>query len=120
MCNESQERFVGRVSWKVTRAGQTVLELPACEIDLTDGGKQTIHASAFWTNPVCWGRPPYGEPILYFLQVDVSMGKNPVDQTMVRFGFREIWVEEDRLLLNGEQLVPWEIIPHPTYMSGSG
>ena len=107
VCNESQERFVGRVSWKVTRAGQTVLELPACEIDLTDGGKQTIHASAFWTNPVCWGRPPYGEPILYFLQVDVSMGKNPVDQTMVRFGFREIWVEEDRLLLNGEQLVPW-------------
>ena len=107
VCSEFQERFVGRLSWKVKRAGQTVLELPTCEIDLKGGDQQIVRASALWIDPIFWGRPPYGEPVLYFLQVDVSMGDDLIDQIMVRFGFREIWAEEDRLLLNGEQLVPW-------------
>ncbi|MBB15831.1 hypothetical protein CMK22_11205 [Candidatus Poribacteria bacterium] len=107
ICNEFHERFFGRLSWRIKRAEQTVLELPDFEIDLKGGEEQVICASALWVDPVLWGRPPYGEPILYFLQADVSMGTDLVDQIMVRFGFREIWAEEDRLLLNGEQLVPW-------------
>ena len=70
-----------------------------CEIDLKGGDQQIVRASALWIDPIFWGRPPYGEPVLYFLQVDVSMGDDLIDQIMVRFGFREIWAEEDRLLL---------------------
>ena len=63
--NESQTRFAGRVAWQITRSGQTELELPACEIDVAPGEVQMVRVSAPWHHPVQWGRPPYGEPVIY-------------------------------------------------------
>ena len=100
--NESQTRFARRVAWQITRSGQTELELPACEIDVAPGEVQMVRVSAPWHHPVQWGRPPYGEPVLYFLRATLGGGGQPVHETVVRFGFREVWVEGDCLLLNGD------------------
>ena len=105
--NDREERFGGRVTWRVTRGGRTELELPDCEVDVVPGETQTVCVSSPWEDPVIWGRPPYGEPVLYFLRAALDDGEDLAHETVVRFGFREVWAEGDRLLLNGEPLMPW-------------
>ena len=105
--NESDVSFAGRVKWRVDRRGRTELELPDCEVEVGAGEAQTVRLAVDWPDAVLWGRPPYGEPVLYFLRARLDRGEEMVDETALRFGFREVWAEGDRLLLNGEQLVPW-------------
>ena len=105
--NEGGDRFAGRVAWRVTRAGRIELELPDCEVDVRPGETQKVRVSAPWVDPVLWGRPPYGEPVLYFLGIELGGEMGAVHESVVRFGFREIRAEGDRLLLNGKQLVTW-------------
>ena len=106
--NDSGERFDGRLTLTATRGGQTEMELPACEIDVAAGAIQTAITRADWPDPVLWGRPPYGEAgALYALRLRLERGDHPTDERVVRFGFREVWADGDRLLLNGEPLFPW-------------
>ena len=105
--NDSGALFEGRVRLKVTREGRTELELPACEAVVAAGSTGKVQTAAPWADPVIWGRPPYGEPVLYFLWAELDSAAGTVFADSVRFGFREIWSEGDRLLLNGEQLMPW-------------
>ena len=109
--NGRETPFAGQVRLRVRREGGTVLELPACEVEVPPGAAQRVSASASWRDPVIWGRPPYGEPVLYFLESSLheagSSSGPPVHAEVTRFGFREIWAEGDRLLLNGTRLMPW-------------
>ncbi len=105
--NQSAEPFAGQVAWQITRQGRTELELPSCAAEVEPGEAQTVRLEASWPDPVLWGRPPYGEPVLYFLQVALHSEEKRVHEQAVRFGFREVWAEGDRLLLNGEKLMPW-------------
>ncbi len=111
--NARETPFAGQVRLRVRREGGTVLELPGCAVEVAPGAAQRVSASAPWKDPVIWGRPPYGEPVLYFLEsVLHEAGPGPaagpaVHAEVTRFGFREIWAEGDRLLLNGTRLMPW-------------
>ena len=105
--NEGDARLVGQVEWRITRTGQVELEVPACEVVVEPGQIQMVRSEAPWADPVIWGRPPYGEPVLYFLQATLRNGEGPIHNTAARFGFREVWAQGDRLLLNGEPLMPW-------------
>ena len=111
--NARETPFAGQVRLRVRREGGTELELPGCAVELAPGAAQRVSASASWKDPVIWGRPPYGEPVLYFLETVLhEAGPGPaagpaVHAEATRFGFREIWAEGDRLLLNGTRLMPW-------------
>ena len=108
--NGRETPFAGQVRLRVRREGGTVLELPACEAELAPGAAHRVSASAPWKAPAIWGRPPYGEPVLYFLESSLHEAGSPgpaVHAEVTRFGFREIWCDGDRLLLNGTRLMPW-------------
>ena len=52
-----------------------------------------------------WGYPPYGEPVLYHLETRLLADEGgAVDQLATRFGFREFWTEEDKIIFNGKPL----------------
>ena len=102
VCNEGERPYSGAVQWQIEREGRTELEMPSSAVEVAAGGTAQIQAETVWEDPVIWGRPPYGEPVLYFLRA--SLG---AEEEIVRFGFREVWAEGDQLLLNGEKLMPW-------------
>ena len=105
--NDAEEAFRGDIRLRVRRVGETELELEGCDLDLAPGESRRLETTAPWRDAVLWGRPPYGEPVLYFLESSLHSAGGVVYNTVTRFGFREIWTEEDRLLLNGIQLMPW-------------
>ena len=97
---------------RVTRRGRTLLLLPDQRFQIGKRETKVLRVSVPWEDPIMWGRPPYGEPVLYFLQVDLAVVKRdgtvvPVDADVTRFGFREVWTEGEKLLLNGKPLFPW-------------
>ena len=100
--NEGPTAVRQSLQWGVERDGNPQLELPSCDVEISAGQSQSVAVEASWTDPILWGRPPYGEPVLYFLRATIG-----VAESVVRFGFREIWAEGDDLLLNGEKLMPW-------------
>lgn len=102
VCNEGELPFSGQVQWRVEREGKLELALSASAVEVAAGAVQEISVAAAWADPVIWGRPPYGEPVLYFLRVVLGAQKQ-----VVRFGFREVWAEGEQLLLNGQKLMPW-------------
>ena len=106
--NDGPEPFSGLVAWEVARAGETLLRLPPREVEVGPGETAVVGCTEEWADAVPWGRPPYGEPVLYFLRIDLSSDRQgPVDRGIVRFGFREVRADGKLLLLNGEQLMPW-------------
>ena len=105
--NDAEEAFHGDVRLRVRRAGETELELTGCDLDLAPGEHRRLEVAAPWRDAVLWGRPPYGEPVLYFLESSLHSAGRAVHTVVTHFGFREIWTEGDRLLLNGIQLMPW-------------
>ena len=105
--NDAEEAFHGTVRLRVRRAGETELELAGSDLDLAPGESRRLETAAPWHDAVLWGRPPYGEPVLYFLESSLYSVGRAVHSAVTRFGFREIWSEGDRLLLNGTQLMPW-------------
>jgi hypothetical protein len=117
--NETETKVAGLLRLQVTRGGQVELDLPDQEMTVAAGGEQVVRLEANWESPVLWGRPPFGEPVLYFLEAALSFpetalragGGTPAvrqaHRMVTRFGFREVWADGDRLLLNGQQLMPW-------------
>ena len=105
--NWSAAPFSGRVDWQVKRQGQSELEIPSCALAVEPGEQQKVEVEVPWSDPVLWGRPPYGEPVLYFLEATLAAGRQIYHREIVRFGFREIWAQGEDLLLNGEKLIPW-------------
>ena len=76
-----------------------VLSLPPQGVT---GGVATLQAN--WSNPVLWGPPPYGQPKLYTLRTKLQQNGVTIDTTYTRFGFREVWVQGTRVMLNNQRL----------------
>ena len=93
----------------VTLDGQVELGLPSSRVTVAPGTEEVVRVSAPWTDAVLWGRPPYGQPVLYFLQAALRTADHaePVHTKVERFGFREVWADGDQLLLNGQPLMLW-------------
>ena len=81
--------------------GKPVLELPSAEV----GAGANASLSSGWNDPILWGSAPYGEPKLYTLRTElVSADGRTLDRVFTRFGFREVWVSGQDVLLNGKKL----------------
>jgi hypothetical protein len=55
-----------------------------------------------WANPTLWTP---ADPHLYYLETTLKEGDSVVDSHKVRFGFREVWTEGTRIILNGVPVV---------------
>ncbi|MBI4531068.1 MAG: hypothetical protein HY709_06050, partial [Candidatus Latescibacteria bacterium] len=89
--------------------GRVELTLPRQDVTVKAGAGEVVRVTVPWDDPILWGRPPYGQPVLYFLHavLHVAGDPDPVHAFVRRFGFREVWTEGDRLLLNGQPLMLW-------------
>ncbi|NQT92987.1 MAG: hypothetical protein HQ559_09510, partial [Lentisphaerae bacterium] len=115
--NEGDTLFEGKLSHAIKEAGRTVLPLSPVSLSLAAGQSREIVQAVPWTNYSPW----YPEsPHLYELcsQLDAwttatpaggesNAGSNeeasvrPADRIHTRFGFREVWIEGHRVMLNG-------------------
>ena len=96
-----------RVEMAVVRHGDVELGFLPSNVSVPAHESVVVRASQRWEKAVVWGRPPYGKPVLYFLRTELHAGGVQRDGQFTRFGFREVWTEGDKLLLNGEPLFPW-------------
>jgi beta-galactosidase len=74
------------------------------QISVPAGGTAAVEAAKAWKDARLWSPE---DPHLYELRVDIrDSAKGPVrDSKVVRFGFREVWTDGPRLLLNGKPLM---------------
>ena len=89
------------VKASVLDAGKPVLDLgEAVGVELPAGASKPLTLAAPWANPVFWGP---GSPKLYTLAVEVTDAESGqrLDLLRERFGFRDCWVENGRIMLNG-------------------
>jgi beta-galactosidase len=78
--------------------GRTALELPARRVSVP-AGRSTHRVAAAWADPVPW---ELDDPYLYTAEVRLLRSGRVVDEAPpVRFGFREVWTEGRRLVMNG-------------------
>jgi len=107
--NETDEQVRCRLDCEVTRKGRVELQLPVQPATLGPHASQVVRVEADWPDAVVWGRPPYGEPVLYFLRAELhdEGADRTGDARVQRFGFREVWTEGDQILLNGKPLFTW-------------
>lgn len=67
-------------------------------------GAKEVRLDAAWSNATPWMPPMYGKPKLYWLRTELVRGGKVVDRVFTRFGFREVWVEGKKVLINGKRL----------------
>jgi hypothetical protein len=84
---------------------KTELSLKSKKIVLQPGEKKVIQVKSAWVNPKPWNPET---PNLYFLESrvtsDIAGNSEIIDEEVRRFGFREIWIEGTKLMLNGHRL----------------
>ncbi len=76
-----------------------VLEAEAAEFELVNnGGTGMVRFALDWAEPVLWSPD---QPFLYMLELELVSDGLVLDRQEVRFGFREVWTEGPRFILNG-------------------
>ncbi len=102
LTNDGPTLADARLTCTVKRRGDTVLSLPEASVTVAPGGSEEVEVVAKWRDPVLWGPPPFGKPVLYHLQSELTVGGGAVDRRFDRFGFRELWVDGNRFVFNGK------------------
>ncbi|MDQ4074939.1 MAG: hypothetical protein M3220_01695, partial [Chloroflexota bacterium] len=73
-------------------------------ITLDPGESKTVTLTTPWENPALWNPET---PELYTLESRLVEARSTLDQEWKRFGFREIWIEDNQFYLNGTRLNLW-------------
>lgn len=105
-------------------SGQSLFEIPLHAGRAASAREQVEYeGERAWTDPILWGFGPYGRAHLYGLRLELrDSAERLIDAMTSRFGFREIWYEGAKLMLNGRELmVTASSLPStpertPTYM----
>lgn len=105
--NERETAARADLGLSVMRRGEVELALDPTGVELDPGESRVVEQRASWKDPVLWGRPPYGQPVLYFVRASLGGSGTRIETRYQRFGFREIWTEGGRILLNGRPLFLW-------------
>jgi hypothetical protein len=105
--NKSSRPRTVAAGFGVSEANAHVDELSfaAGEVTVPAGGKATIETVQPWSAYHPWS--PWS-PQLYLLTTTLREAGAVADMHQERFGFREVWLEEHRMMLNGQ----------PVHMSG--
>ena len=113
--NYSDTPFQGLLEHKVLSAGQTVFGLPEETLEIGAGESLEVISTAKWADYHPWTQE---DPHLYHLSTRLgthdtrtngtatAQGQLPVltDEILTRFGFREVWIEGHRIMLNGRAM----------------
>jgi beta-galactosidase len=98
LANQSATASTVTLSAAVEDHGAAILQLPSAAVTIAAGAESTTALTVDWSAPRCWSPE---DPYLYFLASRLSAGDQPVDELRTRFGFRELWTEGPRFVLNG-------------------
>ncbi|GEM_PF-746926 len=96
--NAGRDPFAGVLAASVRDGDRTVLSLPSAPLRLAPGETQRLTLAASWADFHPW-QPE--DPHLYRLVAELRRDGQAVDALATRFGFREVWIEGHRILLNG-------------------
>ncbi len=96
--NESDRpRTVAVANAIADRAGP-VKTLPATSVSVAPGESKEVVVKADWPNAHLWS---LDDPHLYRLTTTLTEGGQALDSLPTRFGFREVWCDGPRFVLNG-------------------
>ncbi|MCX7598453.1 MAG: hypothetical protein N2512_06240, partial [Armatimonadetes bacterium] len=76
----------------------SVKDLGVRDLQLAAGERREVIVEAPWHNPHLWF---LDDPYLYRLTTTLTEGGKVADRVATRFGFREVWTEGARFVLNG-------------------
>ena len=101
--NSHEIRITGEITGE--KISETKLSIASDKVIIKPGERKKILVKTPWNNPVLWDPE---NPNLYILTsriVKSNSGKTQqLDEERRRFGFREIWIEGTKLMLNGNRL----------------
>jgi len=101
--NETKKPRTVKLRNRVCLEGKTALTLPEQSMTIAPGEENTLVISSPWKEPKLWGFGEYGSPVLYHLETILQEDEaGGVDRLVNRFGFREMWVENDKIMFNGK------------------
>lgn len=100
LANHGTETETAHVSIQIWDGPQVVLRRDET-IQLAQGKTADIRWTRRWNAPHLWSP---GDPHLYDAVMEVRVGGIVRDTASLRFGFREVWVDRDRLILNGHAI----------------
>jgi hypothetical protein len=106
VANRSDRQRTITPQFEVTEAvgGAHALSFAGPEITVPAGGSATVTAAQPWSGYQAWSpRTPH----LYFLRTVLVEGAAPADVHDERFGFREVWTDAHRIMLNGTPAHLW-------------
>ncbi len=104
---KAEVRNLGRTARTVDVGAQAMdgaevaLDMGGQTTSVEPGRTTTFTFSRPWPDPKLW-QPD--SPHLYTMHVGLSEGGRPTDDRTDRFGFREVWIDGDRLMLNGARV----------------
>lgn len=96
--NLSTAPFEGALAAQVYDGDTSVLALPTETVRLAPGERRNITLTAAWHEYHPWST---NDPYLYHLETEITQGDRRIDAETTRFGFREVWIEGHRILING-------------------
>ncbi len=99
--NTSSETFHGAIFNQVLEKGATIIPFPKENISIPASQSKVFKLFYPWENPKLWSPET---PNLYHVKSQLLQGEAVADHLQERFGFREVWVEGDHLMLNGRRL----------------
>jgi hypothetical protein len=86
---------------RVLDGERVALALPEQPVAVAAGDAVEIELVQAWPDPILWSPE---NPHLYHLAVELLADGRLVDRRSVRFGFREVWLEEHKFILNGTRI----------------
>ncbi len=90
----------------IRRDGETCFKLPPQTVDLAAGGHAALRFEQVCEGIRHWGiGGDYGDPVLYFMDIEVNENGQTVDRDVVRFGLRTFQIDGTRFKLNGKDIV---------------
>jgi hypothetical protein len=88
----------------VTRSEVVERSISGPAVELAAGETRVVQTTSAWEDPALWSPET---PELYLLESRLVEDMVAVDTEVRRFGFREIWIEGNQLVLNGTRLNLW-------------
>jgi beta-galactosidase len=85
--------------WKL---GEKVLELPGQKILLAPNSTQTLHFKVKVSGKLKTWSPE--TPNLYGLVLNIKHKNETIDQSYIRFGWRQVTLQKDKVYLNGKEI----------------
>lgn len=101
LANQSDTAAAVTVNAAVDDQGARALQFAPTAVTIAPGSEVSTALVADWPAPHCWSPE---DPYLYFLVSRLSVGDQSFDEVRTRFGFRELWIEGPRFLLNGAHI----------------